>query len=119
MDKQPANKIKIKINGDERPFKEEVSIHKWNANEVERAAETENVSEDDQFEWVLPEVDDNPIPEFKKIYYEPSPEKTKTSKLFKKNSGSHFLTILISAATAISIGILFGFIMLKVIAYQT
>ncbi len=119
MDKQPANKIKIKINGDERPFKEEVAIHKWNSNEAETAAATEKVSEDDQFEWVLPEVEENSIPEFKKIYYEPSPEKTKTGKLFKKNSGSHYLTIFISAATAISIGILFGFIMLKVIAHQT
>lgn len=119
MDKQPANKIKIKINGDERPFKEEVSIHKWNANEAESAAATEKVAEEDQFDWVLPEVEDNPIPEFKKIYYEPSIEKAKPGKMFKKKSGSHLLTIFISAATAISIGILFGFIMLKVIAYQT
>ncbi|KQL53399.1 hypothetical protein AN964_07770 [Heyndrickxia shackletonii] len=119
MDKQPANQIKIKINGDERPFKEEVAIHKWNANEMESAAATEKTAEEDQFDWVLPEVEDKPIPEFKKIYYEPSIEKAKPNKIFKKNSGSHLLTIFISAATAISIGILFGFIMLKVIAYQT
>ncbi|MBS4173703.1 hypothetical protein [Bacillus sp. FJAT-49736] len=119
MDKQPANQIKIKINGDDRPFQEEVSIHKWNESDIEAAATTENTVEEEQFDWVLPEVEENPVPEFKKIYYEPALETGKAIKSFQKNSRSPLLTIIISAGTAISIGVLFGLIMLKVIANQS
>jgi stage II sporulation protein B len=118
MDKQSSTKIRIKINGDERPFKEEVAIHNWSKSEEELAAATEEAVDDDQFDWVLPDVDENQVNEFKRIYYEPAIDSPKSGKKSGKKSSSHILTIIVSAATAISIGILFGFIMLKIIAYQ-
>lgn len=120
MDKHTQNqKIKIKINGEERPFKEEMEIHDWKSGKKEVAASTENVSEEDQFDWVLPEVDENQIPEFKKIHYTKKSSSIPFSKKINNKNNRQFTKLFFSTVTAVTIGVLIGLFMLKVVIYQS
>jgi stage II sporulation protein B len=120
MDKQQnTQKIKIKINGEDRPFVEEVEIHDWKESEKEASAASEEIIEEDGFEWVLPEIQNDQVSEFKKIYYADtsSKEKKKTKKIGKKPFKG-WSTIIIAAGTAVTIGIVLGYVLLKVVIYQ-
>ncbi|MCM3237162.1 hypothetical protein M3589_05400 [Heyndrickxia oleronia] len=121
MDKQNQNpRIKIKINGEERPFKEKMEIHDWKVAKKETAAGAENASEEDSFDWVLPEIDENEVNEFKKIHYPNIQSKSSFKNKFKRKSGNqHLSALLISVITAVTIGVIIGIFMLKIVIYQT
>ncbi|MED1204795.1 hypothetical protein [Heyndrickxia acidicola] len=120
MDKQQNTpKIKIKINGEDRPFEEEVEIHDWKESEKEASAASEEAIEEDGFDWVLPEIQNDQVSEFKKIYY--SDTSTKEKKKTWKAGGNPFKgwsSIVIAAGTAITVGIVLGYVLLKVVIYQ-
>ncbi|MGE8206079.1 hypothetical protein ACQKP0_16260 [Heyndrickxia sp. NPDC080065] len=119
MDKHAKNQIRIKINGEERPFKEKMEIHDWKSGKEETAAGAENASEEDQFDWVLPEIEENQVNEFKKIHYSKTNYTPSSTKLIKRKTNRPFSMLLFSIITAITIGVLIGFFMLKIVIYQS
>ncbi|GIN86946.1 hypothetical protein J6TS2_33320 [Heyndrickxia sporothermodurans] len=118
MDKH-NQKIKIKINGDERPFKEDVEIHDWKSGGDEIAAGAENASDEEHFDWVLPEIEENQVQEFKKINYMKTNSSPSFSKKIKKTNNRHFSMVFLSIITAVTMGVLIGLFMLKVVIYQS
>ncbi|QQZ10714.1 hypothetical protein [Heyndrickxia vini] len=117
MDKHPQNqKIKIKINGKERPINEDMTIHDWKSAKEETAVGAE--TKDEQFDWILPDIDENQIQEFKKINYTKKSTASFPNKL-RKNPNKQVTKLFLSIITAVSIGVLIGLFMLKVVIYQS
>lgn len=117
MDKHPQNqKIKIKINGKERPVNEDIAIHDWKSAKEETAVSAE--TKDEQFDWILPDIEENQVQEFKKINYMKKSTASYSNKL-KKNQNKHVTKLFLSIVTAVTIGVLIGLFMLKVVIYQS
>jgi stage II sporulation protein B len=130
-----GNTIKIKLNGEYQPVKEEPiktepkidstpRVIKINSNLIdsdtisETAAAKEPI--DESFDWIIPESSENDIEEFKIASTENSkksslPIITSFSTNMKKKPGRPFGNILISAVFAILIGTTLGFVMLKLV----
>ncbi len=116
MDKQNnKNTITIKIDGEKKEYDDEnLLVHNWQLGSEESAAAEEKV-EEDQFDWILPDEENDPLPkEYKKINYVQTSPKVKKSMLPKLKGSSK---IFVSLAGAIVVGVLLGLITLKVITH--
>ena len=111
--KRPA--ISIKIDGKERPFSEEIGISDWQAVKEEAAAAAEDVIEPDEFEWVLPEVDRQEVPEFQKVNYTPTKGRKQFGRKLRGNYSPGISALIISIALAVVVGLAFGIPMLKIV----
>jgi stage II sporulation protein B len=132
MDKPNNNRtITIKINGNERKYKENIQpqeekIEKITENEIiESTAEYDSQLEiaasqeavDESFDWILPEKDDE-IEEY--IIAKPQPVKKKSSvpslkKHLHNQKTAPFKSVFLSVLMAIIIGTSFGFVVLKLV----
>ncbi|MBS4217004.1 hypothetical protein KHA96_01605 [Bacillus sp. FJAT-49711] len=106
--------IKIKLNGREQPFSEETAIHDWqSATEEASAAQSEETVEDEEFEWILPNVEKNEVPEYKII----NATKDNVGKFpmpkWRKNIKPGISSLFISVFLAIAVGLILGLIIYK------
>lgn len=115
-DKQMKNKkeekIKVVISGKERSFEETWPVHDWKNSKKETAASKEEKDEE-HFEWVLPEVDETQVKNLTKINYVDQEEEKSKKKRFHLPGLSGFF---LASIGAIALGILFGFIILKMVS---
>lgn len=119
VDKQDGQStIKVKINGEEPKSQQEVAVHDWEIVDQEVAAAADEKQDDESFDWVLPEIDEIEVKEFKPNYYAPVTEKKKFQFQFKRPSKGYGLTVVISAIIAIFVGVFFGFSILKFIVSE-
>ncbi|MEK3890573.1 SPOR domain-containing protein [Bacillus sp. FSL K6-3431] len=107
---QPA--IKIKINGEERPFEEEVIVNNWQTAVEETSAAADKTLEEENFDWVLPEVEYNEVSEFQKVNYFPSKNKKYTS---RGRKSAPLATLILSIFLAVAVGLLLGTFLLKMV----
>ncbi|MBM7584846.1 stage II sporulation protein B [Bacillus pakistanensis] len=114
MDKQSKNsgKITVKINGEKTKYQEDLLVHDWQLGTDELAAAKDR-AEDDSFNWVLPDEEEKPPKEYKKINY--VQEKGKKKKMSFKGGAKDYTVFLFPLIGAIAIGITLGFIILNVI----
>jgi stage II sporulation protein B len=128
MDKPNNNRtITIKINGNERKYKENIQPQEEIVkNElVESTAEFDSQNEiaasqeaiDESFDWILPEKDDE-IDEY--IIAKPQPVKKKSNgsslkKHLHNQKSAPIKSVLLSVLMAIIIGTSFGFVVLKLV----
>jgi stage II sporulation protein B len=121
--------ITIKINGKERPFKEDQSKDKRktgynngfdmdeNVARYETAAAEETL--DESFDWILPELNDEPVVKENKIADQPKKNKNKgwIGSTNRKNNASRgiFASVFFAILLAIVIGVSFGLILLKLV----
>ncbi|WP_062104553.1 hypothetical protein [Bacillus niameyensis] len=109
--------IKITLNGKERPFTEETVIRDWKAaSEQASATASEDQTEDDDFDWILPKEEHREVPEFKLIHTE-APKKKRPNRNWKfKSSMLHpnMKGFIISFCLAVVIGVGMGIFILKI-----
>ncbi|MCM3568397.1 hypothetical protein [Neobacillus mesonae] len=132
-----GNTITIKINGDHKAYQEELrkdeAKNEENSNsqmlesrpkEVEKETILETAaaqeSEDDSFDWIIPESSENDIVPSNKGAEKPanksSSKKTVSfSSYYKKKNGRHISSIFITAIFAVLIGTTIGVFMLKLL----
>lgn len=114
MDKKQKSsvpEIKIKINGEERPFSERVAISNWQTAKRESAA-AEEAADEESFEWVLPDVNSREVPEYEKINYA-APKKKSFPSQWKRPFNRNKASLLVSVILAIPVGLILGLLMLK------
>ncbi|MBS4176192.1 SPOR domain-containing protein [Lederbergia citrea] len=108
--RKPA--IKIKINGDERPFSEEAAIHDWQSGSNEAAATaSEESMDEEEFDWILPEVEKKEMPEFHKVNYAPTERKLPSH--WRKKMKPGISGLILSILLAVAIGLVLGSFILK------
>ncbi|OCA91256.1 hypothetical protein A8F94_05190 [Bacillus sp. FJAT-27225] len=130
MDKPKKNTITIKINGDSRPYKEElkkeipkketVPLDSATSAEIEQAAALETGEE--SFDWILPELEPEAPKEYiikeatdtASIYPKPAKSSKPSRQSFKFNTIS-LKPLVIPIIFAILIGVTFGTGMLKML----
>ncbi|WP_433743431.1 SPOR domain-containing protein [Falsibacillus pallidus] len=116
MDKPGKNEasIRIKINGEEKEFEENLVVHDWKETKKETAAASEALEEDESFEWVLPEPEQEQeeLKEFKQISYVPAISKKSWVQPKGPNRKNGLSNLVFSIATAIIIGLVLGYVML-------
>lgn len=111
--------IKITLNGKERPFTEETVIRDWKtASEQASATVSEDQTEDEDFEWILPNEEHKEVPEFKLIHTE-LPSKNRTPGNWKRKLKPSMLHpnmkgFIISFCLAIIVGLGMGTFILKI-----
>ena len=110
--------IKIKINGEERPFEEEVVINNWQVAKEEVSAAADETIEGEDFEWVLPEITNEEVPEFQKVNYTPSASKTPFTKSFRRKLSPNISSLIISIFLAVAVGLLLGLLLWKMVIDQ-
>ncbi|CAM3935964.1 hypothetical protein [Lederbergia lenta] len=110
---QPA--IKIKINGEERPFEEEITVNDWQVAAEETSASAEKADEEDVFDWVLPETEYKEVSEFQKVNYFPSKHKKHPSQYWRRKSVHGVATMILSIFLAVAVGLLLGTFLLKMV----
>lgn len=109
--------IKIKLNGDERPFTEKVVISDWKSATEEAAAAAEKTVDEEEFDWVLAEENIREIPEFQQVNYTPVKHIHHYRK--KKGNGMQGMPVLaISVILAVIIGLALGFFILKLVVHH-
>lgn len=114
--KETCENITIKISGKEMPISEKMKVHHWQV-EKESAATEEKLLEQPYVASASADHSNEKLETFKKIHY--VPPKKKTSFLFG-NSYEMLTGIFMSwkaAIAAVIIGLLFGFVMLKIAIY--
>ncbi|MCJ7839897.1 hypothetical protein MUB24_03000 [Lederbergia sp. NSJ-179] len=109
--------IKIKLNGSERPFEEETVIHDWKAASDETSAASSEEMLDEEFEWILPnEEEEQEVPEFK-VNHQKEPKK---QPYFHRNGNSPLKLwvkrLILSFVLAITVGLLLGSFLLKMMS---
>lgn len=110
---QPA--IKIKINGEERPFEEEITVNDWKIAADETSASAEKTQDDDTFDWVLPDTEYKEVAEFQKVNYFPSKHKKRPSQYWRRKTVPGVATVILSIFLAIAVGLLLGTFLLKMV----
>lgn len=107
--------IKIKLNGKERPFEEKTVVHDWQAaSEETSAASSEDMLDEEEFEWILPNEEETEIPEFKVNHHT---ETKKRPNIHRVGSGPFKLGIkklIVSFVLAITVGLLLGTFILEI-----
>ncbi|GIN71080.1 hypothetical protein J14TS2_15550 [Bacillus sp. J14TS2] len=107
--------IKIKLNGKERPFEEKTVVHDWQAaSEETSAASSEEMLDEEEFEWILPNEEEPEIPEFKVNHHT---ESKKRPNIHRFGNGPFTLGIkrtIISFVLAITVGLLLGTFFLQI-----
>ncbi|MDQ0214549.1 stage II sporulation protein B [Oikeobacillus pervagus] len=108
MDKQTKKStVKIKIDGKEQKFEDDLLVHHWSGQEMAAAAEKDQKEEDD-FDWVLPDEEAvTKKEEFQPMYYVPKPKRKKL--MLPGNSGKSIASIMFSIVSAMVIGISLGY----------
>ncbi|MCR2820544.1 hypothetical protein [Lederbergia panacisoli] len=112
--KERNSTIKIKLNGKEQPFSEETAIHDWqSATKEASAASSEETVEEEEFEWILPNVEKNEVPEYKIINATKDNVKKLPMTNWKRNIKPGFSSVFISVFLAIAVGLILGLIIYK------
>ncbi|RDI44152.1 SPOR domain-containing protein [Falsibacillus pallidus] len=116
MDKPGKNEasIRIKINGEEKEFEENLVVHDWKDTKKETAAGSEALEEDESFDWVLPDPgqDQGELKEFKQISYVPAISKKSWVQPKGPKRKGGLSNLVFSIATAVIIGLILGYAML-------
>jgi len=107
--------IKIKLNGREQPFSEETAIHDWqSATKEASAASSEQTVKEEEFEWILPEVEKSEeMPEYKIINATNENKRKLPVQKWKRNIKPGFSGLFLSVFLAIAVGLILGFIIYK------
>ncbi|WP_270583095.1 SPOR domain-containing protein [Bacillus smithii] len=118
MDEQKNRTIKIVLDGKESEKKNSIT-HRWNTSQKETAAAIEKNSgeENESFAWVLPEEEVQKMGEdqvFHKIeYVSTSKGKKKSGK--RSVGGKQAASLALSIVSAMIVGIMLGFVIVKVV----
>lgn len=115
--KTTCDNITIKISGKEMPISEEMKVHHWQV-EKESAAAEEELLEQPFVTSASTDSSNEKLETFKRIHYVP-PKKKKVNFLLgnRHEMLTGFLLSWKAAVTAIMIGLIFGFVMLKIAIY--
>lgn len=132
MDKPNKGQISIKINGEKKNFVEgskkiypETSMDPYSKENqldsvdiehetiIETAAAQETV--DESFDWIIPDMTENEIEEYKIATSKKSSKKTPSFIKNNKKNGFSYNSIIFPGIFAILIGTTFGFLMLKLV----
>lgn len=114
--KETCDNITIKISGKEMPISEEMKVHHWQV-EKESAAAEEELLEQPFVASASIDSSKEKLETFKRIHYVPPKKK---ANFLLGNRHEMFTSILLSwkaAVAAIMIGLIFGFVMLKIAIY--
>jgi stage II sporulation protein B len=119
LDEQKSRTIKIILDGKDSEKKKNTSAHRWNSSQKETAAAIEKNSgeENESFSWVLPEED---VPKVGKDQGLHKIEYVSTSKGKKKSGktlsgGKRVASLVLSIVSAMIVGIVLGFVIVKVV----
>ncbi|MBS4194829.1 hypothetical protein [Lederbergia citri] len=107
--------IKIKLNGREQTFSEETAIHDWQSATKETSAASSEETAEEDFEWVLPNVEKNEVPEYKIINATNDDIRNLPVKTWKKNIKPGFRGLFLSVFLAIAVGLIIGLIIFKTV----
>ncbi|WP_062355449.1 SPOR domain-containing protein [Bacillus kwashiorkori] len=112
MDKQPkqTNKITVKINGEEKPLKENLVIHNWQQAKREVAATSEETNNESSYKQLSTLLK-------KKHNRKPRTLSTKnkyTRNLKSSSTRSNPPVLIMAIASAITVGVLIGLVLLKI-----
>jgi len=105
--------IKIKLNGKEQKFSEEAAIHDWQSATKEASAASSEEIVEDEFEWILPNVEKSEVPEYKIINATNDNTKKLPVRTWKRNLKSNYSGLFLSVFLAIAVGLILGFIIYK------
>lgn len=73
---------------------------------------------EEDFEWVLPEINNEEVPEFQKVNYVPSVRKTPFAKSFRRKLSPNIASLIISIFLAVGVGLLLGLLLWKMVIQQ-
>ncbi|MBW8350203.1 hypothetical protein K0H71_12215 [Bacillus sp. IITD106] len=107
--------IKIKLNGREQSFSEEAAIHDWQSATNEASAASSEETAEEEFEWVLPNVEEKEVPEYKIINATNDNIKNLPVKTWKRNIKPGFKGLFLSVFLAIAVGLILGLIIFKTV----
>ncbi|MBE3569138.1 MAG: hypothetical protein IMW92_03160 [Bacillales bacterium] len=117
MDEQKSRTIKIILDGKDSEKKKNSIAHRWKTSQKETAAAIEKNTgeENESFEWVLPEEE---VPKkdqgLHKIEYV-STSKGKKQSRKRSVGGKQAASVALSIASAMIVGIMLGFVIVKVV----
>jgi len=106
-------RITIKINGEEKSYYENASVHEWKRAQAEVAAT--NQAKDDDIAWVLPEIDPSKVRKNNIYVSQKSKKKPIKKSVANIKSKSQVGTLLKSIVTALITGTVIAFVMWNVL----
>nr|WP_144921321.1 SPOR domain-containing protein [Paenibacillus bovis] len=114
-----TSQIKIKLNGVEKPFSEETRIHDWRTTvRDETAATSEDTADEEEFEWILPEIETKEIPEYKIVNATVPSPRNNIGKKWRRQMYPDISKLVFSIILAIVVGLILGTLFLKMMASE-
>ncbi|MBS4208957.1 hypothetical protein [Bacillus sp. FJAT-50079] len=105
--------VKIKINGEEHDYNENVIINHWQTADEEASAAADEQADEKEFDWVLPETNVQEVPKFHKVNHASKRRASFFTASLPRKFAPGLPVLIISIITAIAVGLLLGVLLLK------